>query len=262
MSDHEHIDLYAKTTEGRARELYLGAMTGLREYLDGTAALDRWDRWVQHHPRSLGAHLRSMLAVHNAADLADMDLPWWTYRATDRVDGFLAARGGDARAFEYGSGASTVWLARRCHEVTSIEHHPDWADRVRRLLADHHLDNATVHTVPAPPSHEPGIASTAPTGRGRDFTDYVAALEQHPGPWDVVTVDGRARGECLMLALEHVADDGMVLLDDAQRSRYQPWLDKATAMGWRIDRNRGSGPCSMLLHRDTAMLTASHGSLD
>src|SRR5215210_3205314 len=66
----------------------------------------------------------SLTKVHNSLALAALDVPWWTYDAIAAVTSWFAdRRGSSTRVFEYGSGASTLWLARRASEVHSIEHH-------------------------------------------------------------------------------------------------------------------------------------------
>ena len=68
--------------------------------------------------------------------MVTLDVPWWTYRAIDDVEDWLAARDRPARVFEYGSGASTVWLARRSGSVHSVEHDTGFAALMDDLLAD------------------------------------------------------------------------------------------------------------------------------
>src|SRR5690606_32631691 len=72
----------------------------------------RWRHWAV-----------SLTRVHDSLGIAEMSVPWWTYEAIDTVDGWFQARARPIRAFEYGSGASTLWLADRVDEVISIEHH-------------------------------------------------------------------------------------------------------------------------------------------
>ena len=55
----------------------------------------------------------SLTKAHDSIGIAKLDVPWWTYGAIDEVERWLAGRDGDVRAFEWGSGASTIWLARR-----------------------------------------------------------------------------------------------------------------------------------------------------
>lgn len=242
--------------DGRLRTAYLGAATRARRALDGTAVLRSWDAAAARRPRSATAHLRTLLAVHNVDDLVAMDLPWWTYRATDLVDGFLAGRGHEARVFEYGSGASTVWLARRCSSLDSVEHDATWAVRVRELLrtTSDLRCRPTLHTPPVTTSPSPRVPSGAPSTEGLDFHDYVHVVDEVGGLFDLVLVDGRARGPALLASLDVVAPDGMVLLDDAQRPRYGDAVEQAERRGWHSLRTRGATPCQPL-PRETVLLS-------
>jgi hypothetical protein len=244
------------TDSGPIRAVYLGVARAARRALDDTALLRAWDRRAVERPRSTTAYLRTLLAVHNAGDLVAMDLPWWTYEAVDLVDDFLDRRGGTARVFEFGSGASTVWLARRAGRVDAVEHHPQWAERVRHLLSEAKGVTAevTVHVPPVPRSEHPSLPSASPSATGLDFSRYVAVLDEvGDPPFDLVLIDGRAREESLRRALGRVREDGLVLLDDAQRERYRPALRSAEAMGWEVTVTRGRTPCQPL-PRETALL--------
>jgi hypothetical protein len=273
--------------QGLLRDAYLAVMTRTRRALDGTSFLRSWDRRVAEHPRTASAHLRTLLAVHNAEDLVRMDLPWWTYKAIDAVDGFLARRlaatttgsttgsstagttGVDgssgtsgARVFEYGSGASTLWLARRCGSVDAVEHEAAWAERVRELLAGTPglRCTPTLHVPEVPTSAHPRVASGAPSGKGLEFEGYVHAIDRVPGQFDLVLVDGRARPQVLLHVLDRVADGGLVLLDDAQRSRYDAAVDEAARRGWLVRRTRGATPCQPL-PRETVLLSRDPAAL-
>ncbi len=243
---------------GPLRSAYLGAVTTARRGLDGTTLLRGWDARAARRPRSPLAHLRTLLAVHNAEDLVALDLPWWTYQAIDHVSGFLAGRGYQARVFEYGSGASTLWLARRCTSLDAVEHHGEWAGRVRGLVAETPglRCTPTVHVpeVPQAPAGGRGVSSGAPSGQGLDFSAYVDVVHDVGGLFDLVTVDGRARGASLLASLQHVAPDGLLLLDDAQRPRYRDAVRQAEVMGWHSLRTRGATPCQPL-PRETVLLS-------
>ncbi|WP_336923868.1 class I SAM-dependent methyltransferase [Aquipuribacter sp. SD81] len=246
-----------ETDSGPVRAAYLAVATGARRALDGTGLLRRWDARAAAAPRSRTAHLRTLLAVHNAEDLVALDLPWWTYEAVDAVAAHLGQRPAP-RVFEYGSGASTVWLARRAAAVDSVEHEAGWAGRVRELLRDADglrctptLHVPTVPTVPAGATAR--TPSGAPSGRGLDFDAYVRTIDDVEGAFDLVCVDGRAREASLLHALDRVADDGLLLLDDAQRERYRTPVEQARAQGWSMRRTRGATPCQPL-PRETVLL--------
>ena len=241
---------------GPARAGYLALATGLRRALEGTSLLAGWDRLVARRPRSAAAHLRTLVAVHNVDDLVQLDLPWWTYRAIDVVGGYLAGLGYSARVFEYGSGASTIWLARRAASVESVEHDETWATRVRELAAVREGLRCTpvVHVLEVPTSPHPVVPSGAPSGRGRDFAGYVAAIDRTDGEFDLVLVDGRAREAALLKALDRVSSGGLVLLDDAQRQRYQGAIHAAELRGWCVLRTHGATPCQPF-PRETVLLS-------
>lgn len=248
--------------QGLLRDVYLGGMTRARRGLDGTRLLRAWDRQVAANPRSASAHLRTLLAVHNAEDLVGMDLPWWTYQAVDAVESFLRGHDGRARVFEYGSGASTVWLARRAGSVDAVEHEAGWAARVRQLLAGTPglRCTPTVHVPVVAPSARPVVASGAPSGQGLEFRDYVHAIDTVPGEFDLVLIDGRARAEVLRHVLDRVGPGGLVLLDDAQRTRYTVAVDQALGLGWHVRRTRGATPCQPV-PRETVLLSRDPSAL-
>lgn len=248
--------------QGLLREVYLGTLTRARRALEGTSVLAAWDRQVAANPRSTSAHLRTLLAVHNAEDLVAMDLPWWTYEAVDTVEAFLARFDGRAKVFEYGSGASTVWLARRSGSVDAVEHDDAWAQRVRELLAATPglRCQPVVHVPQVPRSQDPRVASGAPSGRGLDFEAYVHAIDSTSGDLDLVLVDGRARAEVLLHVLDRVGQGGVVLLDDAQRPRYRAAVDEAARQGWTVRRTRGATVCQPL-PRETVLLSRDPAAL-
>jgi hypothetical protein len=89
----------------------------LRALLGRVGLLSALDRWALRS--STGRWVRSWLAIYDLEDLRRLDVPWWTMDAADEVAMFLRDRR-DARIFEWGSGASTFWLARRAAAVHSV----------------------------------------------------------------------------------------------------------------------------------------------
>jgi hypothetical protein len=51
------------------------------------------------------------------------ELPWLGYRAIRHLEGLLEP---DWKVLEFGSGMSTLWFAKRCHTVVSIEDNEQW----------------------------------------------------------------------------------------------------------------------------------------
>ena len=241
------------TTGESLRSVYVGASRAIRSAAASTGVLARLDTSYRTRPRSLRGHLRTLFAIHDVDDLIALDVPWWTYGAVDAVEAHLARLGGAARTFEYGSGASTVWLARRCAQVVSVEHHAGFAGVMRRVLAEGGLTDVVDLLEVAPvASAAPVIGSRRRGEQGRDYADYVTSIDRFEGTFDLICVDGRARGECLLHAASRLAPGGILLLDDSQRPRY---ADAVRRSGLAIRRFRGWVP-SLPYPRETALLRA------
>jgi hypothetical protein len=176
--------------------------------------------------------LYSLSKVHDSAAMVELDVPWWTYRAVDEVERWLEARLRPARVFEYGSGASTVWLARRAGSVTSVEHHQQFANLMSDLLEP--VENATLLVRPAVPSAAPSIPSAKEGYGEQDFTAYVSALDEIGGEYDLIVIDGRAREECLRRAVPRLAADGLVVFDNTRRRRYRAAIAAAPVIEHRL----------------------------
>ncbi len=231
-----------------AKSLYVGAAQGLRRGAAAMGVLDAWDRRAQE---SRGWRWsRSLLSVYDFEDLVALDVPWWTFAASDRIDALLHRRPG-ARVFEWGSGASTVWLAKRAGSVVAVEHDQSWAEMVDAALPA----NAKVQFVsPQPITTQPAPVRSDKAGfAGLDFSDYVAQIDVVGGLFDVIVIDGRAREACLPRALDHLAPGGAIVFDNVDRVRYR---DAIHAQGPRITVTwtRGLTPCLPYPTR-TALIT-------
>jgi len=150
-----------------------------------------WQRWFA-----------SLFAIYETDRMIALDLPWWNVEATREIADFLGARG-NARVFEYGSGASTVWLAQRCGEIVTVEHDKPWLDKFQRQTKDH--DNVSL--------------LYRPIDNGPDA--YVKAIDEFDGEFDVIVIDGRHRSACLKQAESRLKHGGIVVFDDSGRSRYR-----------------------------------------
>lgn len=197
---------------------YVTAMRGLRAVLRTIGVLALLDRWAARS--RIGMWVRSLFSIYDLADLLQYDVPWWTFESADLVSDFLDDRP-DARVFEWGSGASTVWLGRRSATVTSVEHDRAWADTMAGVLPG----NASLKVVEPVPSSD-GVQSGKPGFEGLDFSSYVGAIEATDGDFDLIVIDGRAREVCLERALPRLADDGLIVLDNVDRARYREAIDK------------------------------------
>jgi hypothetical protein len=181
--------------------------------------------------------LRSLFAVNDVRDMVRLDLPWWCFSAIRQVDAFLQRRPGTACAFEYGPGASTIWLARRCASVSVVEHDERWWESFQPLLSKR--DNVTGFLIQPRlllPEEQTVCSSGRNGWRQYDFKDYVEAITEAQGPFDLIVIDGRARAACLAAAIRHLKPDGMIVFDNSNRRRYREALEAC-----RLPRRRCGG---------------------
>jgi hypothetical protein len=188
----------------------------------------RWARWS-----------RSLFAIHDSQAMIALDLPWWNLDAIDRVHGFLEAREAPA-VFEYGSGASTTWLARRCGAVVSVEHDAPWGEQVLRQTAS--LENVTIEICPPEPvpTGDVDAVESGKAGASGDFRRYVDAIARQDRLFDLIVIDGRCRAEALRRAVPFLAPDGMIVFDNALRRRYQ---EAILASGLSVEKHFGLTAC-------------------
>lgn len=191
----------------------------VRKVLQVLGVLEWLDRWA--HSSRIGLWVRSLFSLYDVEDFVRLDLPWWTLDSISLVDDFLAQRT-DARVFEWGSGASTMWLEKRAGAVCSVEYDPEWFDLMRAMVGP---KTSVIHT-PAQSSKQPRVGSKMWGHKDLDYRNYVEAIDQVTGDFDLIVIDGRARSACLEKAVTRLAAGGMVVFDNTNRRRYRPALDR------------------------------------
>lgn len=207
----------------------LAVAIGLLAFLERRRE-NRWCLW-----------LRSLFAIYDFKDLCRIDLPWWTLESAGIVERFLRTRN-SARVFEYGSGASTVWLSNRATEVISVEHDVVWATEVRGALVAMGVASQ-VHCVlaqAANPATEARYRSARDGHEGMDFGTYVNSIKDHDGLFDLIIIDGRCRAACLEPAIQKIKPDGLILFDNSARKRYRQAIEACALT--RLD-TRGLTAC-------------------
>jgi predicted O-methyltransferase YrrM len=123
------------------------------------------------------------------------ELPLLGFRAIKQLDLLIQP---DWRVLEFGSGMSTVWFARRCREVVSIEINPDWHKLLQARLARQELRNVDYRLSGYSDAH---------------------VLTDCPGSYfDLVLVDGVRRDRAMQTALEKVKPGGYIFLDNSDYS--------------------------------------------
>lgn len=154
-------------------------------------------------------------------------IPWITFPAIDRLNKIIRP---DMEVFEYGSGGSTLFWARRVGNITSVEHDRGWFEKMQGLLSSGQPGNIRYQLFE--PQEDPDFQkkdfrnpedyiSSGKDFYGKNFESYVKSIDTYPdGHFDIIVVDGRARPSCIRHALPKLKKDGWLLIDNSDRSYY------------------------------------------
>lgn len=138
--------------------------------------------------------------------------PYYVPEVVKLLDKFLEGR--NAKVFEWGSGISTIWYAKRVESLIAIEHNEEWLYRIKNWLETEDLNNVKLKYLPP---------------QGNSFQEYSQIIAEYEDEsFDVIAVDGRSRVECAKQAIKKVAIGGYLILDDSHRAKYQPIFDMLT----------------------------------
>jgi hypothetical protein len=209
--------------------------------------LRRWLRYTRDHPRraqALGDLREWMATTFLGRDLLTAALPWITFPATRWLDSYLRP---SMSVFEWGSGGSTLFFARRVSRVVSIEYDVGWCEAVAARLRVHGLAQTELRHLPAEPGDDEALyRSSDPSFAGMSFRRYVQGVLDYPDrAFDVILVDGRARFGCLVTALPKLKDDGALILDDSEREDAAQSVALLEGRGWTARHFDGPGPRSV-----------------
>lgn len=123
----------------------------------------------------------------------------------------------DWRVFEWGGGASTVWLARRCAEAVTVEHDRQWHDAILAALRGE------------------GLMAWVWMARPERYASMV--LDYPDEHFGIVLVDGLAdkRADCVWTARPKVRRGGWLVLDDSQRPELLKTCSRMAGWGEQRD---------------------------
>lgn len=144
------------------------------------------------------------------------DHPWISPGSIQWLDTHLRK---DMQGFEWGSGRSTAWFARRLAGITSIESDEEWHGTVSEKLRASCLENVTLRFIPLEHEFRERYSPYYP-----ELPAYVRAIETFPDQsLDFVVVDGHYRQPCIWAALPKIKPGGYLLLDNSNWLLREYW---------------------------------------
>jgi hypothetical protein len=162
---------------------------------------------------------------------------------SSEIDVIKSFLGKDKIMFEYGSGGSTLYFSQYVKHLYSAEHSQVWSDKIKQRIQNEKITNITLfYAEPDKTELEKngitGIGITRPpisfkddmritygcnldekwayadtTLKHKVFNDYINLI-QGDIKYDIILVDGRARGECAINAYRYLNDDGYLMIHD------------------------------------------------
>lgn len=157
--------------------------------------------------------------------ILDNPIPYFTFQANEWLKKYLKK---DMLVFEWGSGGSTIYIAKRVRQITSIEYSDEWYSKMKWYLRLKSISNCELKFIPPEYNQDIGnisdlsqCRSNNPAYQNATFKKYCEYIKQFPKNYfDLIIVDGRARPSCLAIAKDYVKIGGYILLDDAERETY------------------------------------------
>jgi hypothetical protein len=167
----------------------------------------------------------------------ELELPWISIMAFDYIDTFLNKRSkNDVKIFEYGSGGSSYYFQKLCHSLVSIEHDKKWFSILQKKPSynlnnwNYKLIEPECHNLSVLDCSNPDYFTSCFIGYEYcSFKKYVIEIEKYPDEYfDLILIDGRSRVSCLKYSRNKLKKGGLLILDNADRSRYFkfPIIDK------------------------------------
>ncbi len=154
-------------------------------------------------------------------------IPWMNYPLISFLNEKLNI---NMHVFEYGSGQSTLYFAHKVESVTSVEYDKEWYDK---LLSD------------APENVKLLCVKTDIDGK------YCRSIHGSEHQYDVVIVDGKDRVNCMREGFLKLNDSGVLILDDSNRSDYEPGFTLAAELGFRSLHFEGLKPTDFITEKAT-----------
>ena len=183
-------------------------------------------RLLTQDPQSLRFALRWIQSLRTGHAALKDEQPALTFKALAWLEAYVKPW---MSVFEYGTGGSTLFFARRVKTLVSVEHYSDWFAKLTKSLEGIRVNNCSlllrepeVSSLRDVPTYGPGTyTSTDEQYKYVRFEAYVKSIDCYPDEsFDLVLVDGRSRATCILHALPKIKPDGYLMLDNSERSQY------------------------------------------
>jgi hypothetical protein len=132
----------------------------------------------------------------------------------DEIDFLMSHIDSNTNVLEWGSGGSTIEIAKVCHSIHSIEHDFEWYEKVNFELR--HFKNSRNNDIYFKVYYLSRDSEEAPGHDGtlENYLYYVNYPVSIGQKFDVILIDGRARVECAKVAVKFLKPGGVIFIHD------------------------------------------------
>jgi len=152
-------------------------------------------------------------------ELTHPDLPWLSRSAILLLDNWLKPTD---IGFEWGSGRSTIWFAKRVKKIISIEDNHNYYLYVKsRIIKEKLNDKIDLNFIPCELCEQDEPETHL-------YADFILNFPDEY--FDFILVDGNIRILCMERAISKIKRGGMLILDNANRYIPNKFLNKYTTV--------------------------------
>jgi hypothetical protein len=146
---------------------------------------------IRHAVHILG-HYQNLIGTMQSgkAEAADgSPVPWYTFPAIEFFRGINVT---GLNIFEYGSGHSSLFWARKGANIWSVEDNKEWYDTIA-------LNSSGMRSLMF----------------REDKDTYVNAIKEPEETFDIVIIDGKWRSHCVKVIFDFLRPNGVIILDNS-----------------------------------------------
>lgn len=164
-------------------------------------------------------------------DSIKIEIPWIVFPAIKWMDSHITS---DMTVFEWGSGGSTFYFAKKVNKLYSIENDAEWFGKIDRILKRNDYSNVTYILSEGIKVNSTNISSDNPYSycshslkyQQTFFEKYVKIIDTFADNYfDLIFIDGRARPSCILHAINKLKKGGFLILDNSERNEYFKGID-------------------------------------
>ena len=145
-------------------------------------------------------------------------LPWMPYSTILKLHSIVEK---DFNILETGCGGSSLFFLQRCKTLTSLEHNEKWFLELEKYLSVSNYRNRW----------QLEFRNLKESSYTSPYLDFIKNQEDET--FDLISIDGRLRNECLKFAPYKVKKNGFILLDNSDRYEYREGIEFLNKFGWK-----------------------------